>query len=235
MMGVSADFDRLAEEHRSLVGRFGQVQRRCSELVTAQAAEIERLRGEVMRLRAQVIARDSALAFAREDLAALEASIPGLPARITLARRVEKLVARVQELMRERLWHRASRDPTAPVPLVASTVLADLREKAVLCIGRDESGASFARRMVEMAGGRFTHQPAVAAEDQTALEASLLTADLVICQAGCVSHDDYWRVQDHCRRTGKRCLLVEQPRALESLQRLRVVVRTDRRDGAGEA
>ena len=43
------------------------------------------------------------------------------------------------------------------------------------------------------------------------LEASLLAADLVICQTGCLSHGDYWRVQDHCRRSGKPCMLVDQP------------------------
>ena len=46
------------------------------------------------------------------------------------------------------------------------------------------------------------------------LEASLAEADLVICQAGCMSHGAYWRVQDHCRRTGKACVQVEQPNAM---------------------
>ena len=46
------------------------------------------------------------------------------------------------------------------------------------------------------------------------LEASLVAADLVICQTGCLSHGDYWRVQDHCKRTGKACVLVAQPQAL---------------------
>ena len=44
-----------------------------------------------------------------------------------------------------------------------------------------------------------------------ALDSSLAAADLVICQTGCISHDEYWRVQDHCRRTGKPCILVDQP------------------------
>lgn len=44
-----------------------------------------------------------------------------------------------------------------------------------------------------------------------ALEASLRAADLVICQTGCLSHGDYWRVQDHCKRSGKVCMLVDQP------------------------
>lgn len=47
------------------------------------------------------------------------------------------------------------------------------------------------------------------------LEASLQAADLVICQTGCLSHGDYWRVQDHCKRTGKLCMLVDQPEGVQ--------------------
>jgi len=59
-------------------------------------------------------------------------------------------------------------------------------------------------------------QPAQAAPEalapaSPALDSSLAAADLVICQTGCISHDEYWRVQDHCRRTGKPCILVDQP------------------------
>lgn len=50
-----------------------------------------------------------------------------------------------------------------------------------------------------------------AAPASPALDSSLAAADLVICQTGCISHDEYWRVQDHCRRTGKPCILVDQP------------------------
>ena len=46
------------------------------------------------------------------------------------------------------------------------------------------------------------------------LEASLYAADLVICKTGCIGHGSYWRVEDHCRRTGKTCVLVEEPDAL---------------------
>ena len=46
------------------------------------------------------------------------------------------------------------------------------------------------------------------------LEASLKAADLVICQTGCLSHGTYWRVQDHCKRTGKACVLVDNPEAV---------------------
>ena len=85
-----------------------------------------------------------------------------------------------------------------------------------------------------MAGGQFLHHPAAAVEDSAALEASLIAADLVICQTGCVGHNAYWRAQDHCRRTGKQCVLVDQPRALEILRRRRAASRTDRNDWSGE-
>ena len=45
------------------------------------------------------------------------------------------------------------------------------------------------------------------------LDASLAAADLVICQAGCISHSAYWLVKDHCKRTGKRCVYVDKPSA----------------------
>jgi hypothetical protein len=43
------------------------------------------------------------------------------------------------------------------------------------------------------------------------LQASLAAADLVICQTGCISHNAYWKVKDFCKRTGKRCIFVENP------------------------
>lgn len=53
-----------------------------------------------------------------------------------------------------------------------------------------------------------------ALSEQQLLEDSLHAADLVICQTGCISDGAYWRVKDHCKRTGKPCLLVDQPTAL---------------------
>ena len=58
---------------------------------------------------------------------------------------------------------------------------------------------------------------ALAREDHARLVARLagerdtaaVAADLVICQTGCLGHGDYWREQDHCRRTGLSCVLVD--------------------------
>ncbi len=109
-------------EHLALMAAHGRAQARCSE-------EIARLQAEVVRLRAAVMARDTALAWAREE--------------------------------------------------------------AVAAVPAQQEGAG--------------------SDDYARLESSLEAADLVICQTGCLSHGAYWRVQDHCRRTGKACVQVEQP------------------------
>lgn len=120
---------------------YGRVQARCSEQmrtlaekVRQQAQEIELLRAQSMRLRAEVIRRDTALAWAKADLQALQQA---------------------------------------------------------------ETGA----------GG-----------STDALESSLHAADLVICQTGCLSHGEFWRVQDHCKRTGKTCVMTEEPEALRIMR-----------------
>lgn len=63
------------------------------------------------------------------------------------------------------------------------------------------------------AQGALQHAIDAPADDLTDLEGSFEAAELVICQTGCLSHGAYWRVQDHCRRTGKTCVLIEQSAA----------------------
>jgi hypothetical protein len=180
------DMDQLISEHHALLRHCGQIQTRCSDLVQAQAVAIHHLSAQAMRLRAAVIVRDTALAWAHEDRAELEATIPGLPKRVALARRVDALLARIQDLMRERFhWQqgglakRLAASDDFPAPVRASA------------LGSPEDAAQV--------------------DDLASLEGSLVAADLVICQTGCLSHGAYWRVQDHCKRTGKTCVLVEQP------------------------
>ncbi|WP_338760282.1 DUF2325 domain-containing protein [Massilia sp. METH4] len=178
--------DQLLHEYAALLRAHGEAQARCSELIRAQALEIARLEAQAMRLRAEVVKRDTALALAKEDRAALELAVPGLPKRVALARQVEALQARVRELMDQ-----LQRRERQPQPAVAPDRL-----------------------------------PSPAAELGN-LEADLAAADLVICQTGCMSHGAYWRVQDHCKRTGKACVLVENAAALH-------IVRIQR-GGEGEA
>ena len=46
------------------------------------------------------------------------------------------------------------------------------------------------------------------------LHHGLLAVDLVLCQTGCVSHDDFWRDGDDCKRLGQTCVRVNHPDAV---------------------
>jgi hypothetical protein len=187
------EFPMQEQEHAVLLRAYARVQERCSRLMAEQDAMIERLEAQVVRLRGALVARDSAIAIVREELAVRAAVGNALPKRL------------------DALLAPASRRRVMP----ACSAPADLREKAVLCVGRGEEAPSLARQLVEIAGGRYLHHDGGDDADDPALEAGLRAADLVICQTGCVSHGAYWRVQDHCRRTGKPCVLVGEPQPIQ--------------------
>jgi len=171
-MLAERDVDRLLSEHGALMRAHAQAQARCTIVLREQAERMRRLDAELMRSHAHAMRSLTALAWEREDRAALEAAAPGLGRRAAMGRQVEALQARVHELSRE-LTRQLHRRP-----------LAD-------------------------------HAARPAESLPLALEASLRAADLVICQTGCLSHNDYWRVQDHCKRSGKVCMLVDRPDRLQ--------------------
>ena len=169
------------EEHAVLLRAYAKAQERCSRLLAEQAAQI-------MRLRAALIVRDSALAMVREELAERAQSGFHAPRRLL-------------GLLTPGKRRATTTAPAAP---------AQLRAKAVLCVGRADEASALARQLVEISGGSYLHHDGQDEPDldADALEASLRAADLVICQTGRVSHGAYWRLQDHCKRTGKPCVLV---------------------------
>ncbi|MFT4100714.1 MAG: DUF2325 domain-containing protein [Burkholderiaceae bacterium] len=199
-MTIHDDQELLLREHRALLRAHGRAQAGCSDLLMAQACEIERLQAQAMRLRAAVIARETALAWAREDRAELERSIPGLPRRTALSRQVSALLARLQDLMRERLQPDRPAERTEAMALTTATA-------------------------ADRPAGEIDTEP----DSVDELEASLRAADLVICQTGCLSHGAYWRVQDHCRRTGKTCVLIDRPD--DALRIVRIHAARDESEG----
>lgn len=228
----------LPQEFLALCRQLGDAQQRCSAAIAAQAAQIDALNAEVVRLRGAVVLRDTRLALAREELQELRAAQPGLPRRLAMARHIGMLAERITALSRECLrWRQAAaaegragaaqsggnmalrpQSSTAGAPctpsLPAPAPAAPLAPLAPLAPPLREA-ASRAGQAVEP----FRAIQVIQAIDVTgiaqdlALDASLAAADLVICQTGCISHDQYWRVQDHCRRTGKPCILVDRPLA----------------------
>ena len=167
-------------------------------MVAEQAAELEWLQREVVRLRAAVIVRDTRLEQAHAALEhARQAQPPGLPRRKEMARHIRMLAERVVTLSHECLrW----------------------RLQAAVRNGSESAALPQNQAAVPAAHPMPEHQP------PHALDESLAAADMVICQTGCVSHDAYWRVKEHCKRHGKRCVFIENPgsaslkRALAELQ-----------------
>lgn len=240
---MEADPEPVLDEHRALLAEYGRAQRRCSRDLAAQARRIDDLQAEVVRLRARAIVAETALAYALEDRRVQEEALPGLRRRRALARQVEGLTHRLQGLMREVLhwqWRAGARGPAPALDAVSapSTAMASptgavaggahaALPRSVVCIAPGPRGALVAQPF----GGADAFAPAhdtasalqrdaSAPDDPAAFEASLRAADFVICQTGCVGHDDYWRVQDHCRRTGKPCVLVDQPQVVHVMRGL---------------
>lgn len=89
---------------------------------------------------------------------------------------------------------------------LGDVVVDTLHDKAVLCVGGRSGSVPTYRQIVEGTGGRFLHHDGGEEHNPVQLDTSRAAADLVICQTGCISHDTYWRVNDHCKRHGKQCV-----------------------------
>jgi Uncharacterized protein conserved in bacteria (DUF2325) len=64
---------------------------------------------------------------------------------------------------------------------------------------------------VRRRGGEFEHHDGGIEDGAQRLGARLAAADLVLCQAGCISHNAYARVKAHCKRHRKPCVFIDKP------------------------
>ena len=173
-----------------------------------------------MQHRAAVIALQTQLDQAQQQLQQWLQTHPDLPEREALRERLAEQLARNQALQREvnRLSARpqpvavevrplATAAPVAEVPAAP----ASLEQRVVLCVGGRGGSVPQYRQAVEGCGAQFLHHDGGEEHKPAQLEPQLAAADLVICQTGCISHDAYWRVKDHCKRHHKRCVFVETP------------------------
>jgi hypothetical protein len=87
----------------------------------------------------------------------------------------------------------------------------EIQNRAVLCVEGRTTGIPIYRSVIEQHGGNFVHHDGGHEENANRLSRQLQAAEIVICQVGCISHTAYWRVKDHCKRTGKPCIYVETP------------------------
>lgn len=222
-------FESLIEENGVLSRELGAVQHRATRLADEHHQRHEHQQSQIVQLRAQLIGRDTLIASLRFELQSLEAAVPDLKSRQELEREAERHVERLQQMERALLQARQETDRlrqrndelanqlqraalAAAAPAAAPAVpIPELGDRAVLCVGGRPASVPVYRHLVERTGGRFLHHDGGEEDNPAQLDATLAAADLVICQTGCISHDAYWRVKDHCKRTGKRCVFVDSP------------------------
>ena len=234
-------FEAAIDENAVLARELGAAQQRSTRQAEEHTRRSEQQQSQIVQLRAQLIGRDTCIAGLRDDLRALEAAAPGLKSRVELARENQQQLERLRqlqlalqlsrdeaELQRRRVGEltieiqrieTASDEPPLHEPAISTEVAestdsdapARLDDRAVLCVGGRPASVPVYRRLIERIGGRFLHHDGGDEDSVARLDSTLAAADLVICQTGCVSHDAYWRVKDHCKRTGKRCVFVESP------------------------
>ena len=237
-MAARVDLTRveaLEHENTVLARELAAAQQRCTRQADEHARQADQRQIELVRLRAELVVRDTALAQAREQLEVLDAAAPGLGSRFALAREARAQDERIQALQRSLLhaqqeaerqrgradeavaeWqHRSGQRAVEPgddaAGVAHDSTLAALQHRAVLCVGGRTAIVPVYRQLIERTGGRFMHHDGGDEDSAAKLDSTLAAADLVICQTGCISHDAYWRVKDHCKRTGKRCVFVDTP------------------------
>ena len=242
-------FNAPVDENAALARELAAAQLRRTRHAEQSTRRSEVQQGQIVQRRAELARRDTTLAALRDDLQALTNAVPGLKSRFEQSREAVQQAERILTLQRALMQARreigcqqrrlpdASAEPelracglpavtaaataTAPMPLDAPPRLGD---RAVRCVGGRTASVPVYRHLFERSGGRFLHHDGGQQDGSARLDATLAAADRVICQTGCISHDAYWRVKDHCTRTGKRCVFVESPstaglkRALIELQ-----------------
>lgn len=227
-----ARLDALHRENAVLARELAGAQGRTQEQARHYMRQIENLQATVLQLRAQLIQAQTRQAQQEEALQSLRAAHPDLPSRLDLLTRQRALTLQVQDLHRalqqasqpSRTASRPDGDAPAAQPCIAATTPAppSVHETAcrdaapatgcsVLCVGGRTAIVPVYREIIEDRGARFLHHDGGQEDHLGQLDATLAAADLVICQSGCISHNAYWRVKDHCKRTGKQCVFVETP------------------------
>jgi hypothetical protein len=212
---------------------------RQAQQLLEKARELAQSNQLLAQTRAEVVGRDAVILRLQQQLQEQAAAMPDLEARLRLKEKLQfaeererERQAQLVELRRE-LAEAKLQLSAIGMPAIeefeeeACAPPVRLDDKTVLCVGgRNRSVASY-RGMTEQTGASFSHHDGGLEDSAALLDASLAAADLVICQTGCISHSAYWRVKNHCKRTGKQCVFVDNPSASSfsfGLQRIAVSV-----------
>lgn len=225
-----ATLKALRAENGELQRQLDTARRDNESLRAEKSRETQALGQRVVDLRADLAGKEVRCASLSAQLDLLRQTLPDLKDRQALARRANDAEARASALTAyaaareeelgtaQRLLERAEatlRQFSANAENEAFLAVdrnssVSVAGKCVLCVGGRTGAVDAYRQMIEQRGGRFMHHDGGLEESLHRIDAALAAADLVICQAGCISHNAYWRVKEQCKRTGKPCLYMKR-------------------------
>lgn len=241
--GTRADLSvlkTLRTENEQLHKQLQAARYEVETLRAEKSNEIQQLNQRISELRVELAGKDAWTANLTGQFELLRQTIPDLKDRQTLARRANDAEARALALTAhangleekaerlQALAHHA--EETINYLLATEEYSTDsvtqteinsppLSGKAVLCVGGRAGSVDGYRQIIEQRGGRFMHHDGGLEEKLHRIDAALSAADLVVCQAGCISHNAYWRVKEQCKKTGTPCVFIKSP-GISSFDRL---------------
>ncbi len=240
--GTRADLTtlkRLGAENLHLRQQLDAVRRENDAMRAEKSRETQALGQRIAELRVDLAGKEAWGASLVAQLDTLRQTLPDLKDRQALARRASDADARASAVS---AYAAAKEDELAGVKRLLGQAEAALQQftaaeenctfspvdrntavniagKCVLCVGGRAGAVDAYRQLIEQRGGRFLHHDGGQEESLHRIDAALAAADMVICQAGCISHNAYWRVKEQCKRTGKRCIYMKTT-GISSLSRL---------------
>lgn len=228
--GARADLNTLKAlraDNAQLRRQLDAARRENEAMRSEKSSATQALGARIAELRADLAGKDAWGASLTAQLDQLRRILPDLRDRQALARRASDAEARMSALsahaaaledeiasLKRQLVQRATALAAAdseirPLSAVDRNSAVNVAGKCVLCVGGRTGAVDAYRQVIEERGGRFLHHDGGLEESLHRIDAALAAADLVICQAGCISHNAYWRVKEQCKRTGKPCLYMK--------------------------
>jgi hypothetical protein len=207
LLVAEKDNARMREEAANLRQEATSAQRDRDQRVAALARRIAEL-----AQRATASMQDTAVLDAARQASELNQILR--ERHRLLEQRLAVLEASNNELQRryDLLESRPADASVDPVALPESDPVcpgARLAGRRVLCIGGLTRLTDRYRQLVESSGGRFYHHDGGHEESMHRIDAMVANVDVVVCQAGCVSHNAYWLLKDACKRHGLPCVYLK--------------------------
>jgi phosphoribosylcarboxyaminoimidazole (NCAIR) mutase len=230
--GMRADLhalQALRADNEQLRQELAAARRANESLRNEKSRETQALGQRVAELRAELAGKDAQGERLASEIGSLRQALASLRDQKTLARRASDAEDRANALsvhsktledevlnLRRLLTHAnvalkqlTATDENCLLSEVDRKPPSMLDGKCVLCVGGRTGAVDAYRQLIENRGGRFLHHDGGLEESLHRIDSALAAADLVICQAGCISHNAYWRVKEQCKRSGKRCIYMK--------------------------